>query len=150
MDDIEIHYGEVLKALVRKHEVSVKELSERMRMTTQGVYNIFRTKSPRVDVIVEVTEALGVPFNAIEKFGNVKEIREYNEKDAAMFSGKMKDQEGRVIDNNIENREFYTSSITMSEVKMEVFEKALAMADQVIEAKNQLIEQLKKELKSAS
>lgn len=156
-----VHYGEVLKCLVKKQNISVKELSERLNMTTQGLYNIFRNKSPRIDTIMEITYALGITIKEMELHEDVRKIRERAEMHTEYFNGKlgdqtenikgqMNEQQGMLINMIKENREYYTSNLLRLEQRMDGINKALDMARELIEAKDQLITELRKVGKGAS
>lgn len=146
---VDTHYGEILKSEAKKLGVSTSVMAKRLDMTEPGVYNIYRTKSPRIDVIIKFQNALGIGMDRIsEIFG--EQLKKRTNKERVFFSGKISDQSNELVEKICENREFYLSHLKRLEERMISFEKSLEMTNEIIKAKDQLISELQKQIKSAS
>jgi len=149
MKEKDVHYGELLKEMVKSKGFSAKDLSLKIGITTQGVYNIYRTKSPRIDVMIEVTRAIGLEFSTYELIQNVKQIKN-NATDTSKAIDKKFNSQTQDIADKLGDRDYFTEIIIRLEKKLDTIEACLINAREVIEAKNELIKYLKEHQESVS
>ncbi len=146
MAEIEkFHYGNLIKQMLRQKDISVREIAERTGKSTQAVYSILRTESPRIDIVIEISIIIGFKDFLNELILNVDELTEslstidggpmttkklaYHEVPLHAFTR----TEEKKVPEKIEN---------LNE-KILSLEKSLYLAEQVIAAKDELIEHLK-------
>ncbi|GAB2585854.1 hypothetical protein [Spirosoma areae] len=66
----EKHNGDTIRLLAESKGVSVKELSEKMNVTRQAVYEVFRRDNVKFSTVMKFYQALGVSQVDVENFEN--------------------------------------------------------------------------------
>ena len=140
-----IHYGKLIKKLLNQKNISVRELSERTGRSTQAVYNIFRTQYPRIDVVIDVSLVLGFKYFIENLILNVDELKKSLSDEGDKISDAIEVHEQKETSARDKDRIFYTEKLELFEEKINSIEQSLSLAGQVIKAKDELIEQLKKD-----
>ena len=140
-----IHYGKLIKRLLNQKNISVRELSERTGRSTQAVYNIFRTQYPRIDVVIDVSLVLGFKYFIENLILNVDELKKSLSDEGDKISDAIEVHEQKETSARDKDRIFYTEKLELFEEKINSIEQSLSLAGQVIKAKDELIEQLRKD-----
>jgi transcriptional regulator with XRE-family HTH domain len=140
-----IHYGKLIKKLLNQKNISVRELSERTGRSTQAVYNIFRTQYPRIDVVIDVSLVLGFKYFIENLILNVDELKKSLSDEGEKISDAIELHEQKETSARDKDRLFYTEKLELFEEKINSIEQSLSLAGQVIKAKDELIEQLRKD-----
>ncbi len=140
-----IHYGKLIKKLLNQKNISVRELSERTGRSTQAVYNIFRTQYPRIDVVIDVSLVLGFKYFIENLILNVDELKKSLSDEGDKISDAIEVHEQKETSARDKDRIFYTEKLELFEEKINSIEQSLSLAGQVIKAKDELIEQLRKD-----
>ena len=142
---VSVHYGRLIKRMLAQKDISVRELSEKTGKSTQQIYNIFRTQFPRIDIVIEISMCVGFKFFIQTLISEVTEVREALAKEDGDITEAFQQHEEREQKNRLKDREYYTEKLDYFIEKVEKIERSLSLADQVIRAKDELIEQLKKD-----
>lgn len=150
MNESSVHYGEVLKKLVKSKGFSPNDLSKKLNMTTQGVYNIFRTKSPRVDVMIAVTRAIGLEFSTWELLQDVEKLKKHASNSNEFIDSKIDYQTQEFTEQVEIITERFEKIHDRLEKKLDEFEDCMINAREVIQAKDELIKYLKEHQGSVS
>ncbi|NQT76523.1 MAG: helix-turn-helix transcriptional regulator [Bacteroidetes bacterium] len=140
-----IHYGKLIKKLLNQKNISVRELSERTGRSTQAVYNIFRTQYPRIDVVIDVSLVLGFKYFIENLILNVDELKKSLSDEGDKISDAIEVHVQKETSARDKDRIFYTEKLELFEEKINSIEQSLSLAGQVIKAKDELIEQLRKD-----
>jgi transcriptional regulator with XRE-family HTH domain len=140
-----LHYGRLIKRMLSTKDISVRELSEKTGKSTQQIYNIFRTQHPRIDVVIEISMILGFKFFIQTLISEVTELRDTLANEDSDINEAFEQLEKKTIEIRKEDRAYYTDKIDYFVEKVEKIEQSLSLAEQVIKAKDELIEQLRKD-----
>jgi len=147
MAEIEkFHYGNLIKQMLRQKDISVREIAEKSGRSTQAVYSILRTESPRIDIVIEISIIIGFKDFLNELILNVDELTESLstiELGGHMTTKKLAYHEVPLHSFIRTEEEKNPEKIENLNGKILSLEKSLYLAEQVIEAKDELIEQLR-------
>lgn len=148
---LSLHYGEILKTIFYTDGISVKEIAQKTGMTTQGVYNIFKTKTPRIDVILNLTKHLSAEakLNALDLLMEGSESEFSREKIVEHFiAGQDKfNKDTENIRNEIYRQDhIYANRLNQIEGKIDLLAEQLKMMKDLVKAKDEMIDMLKKQL----
>ena len=139
MEEKAVHYGEVLKNLVKSKGFTTVDVSKKLNMTTQGVYNIYRTQSPRVDVMIKVARAIGVEFSTLELLSKVDALGSAN-------GGQLDQRIEKQTEDILGEREHFRTMMERLTLKMDQILAHSVNAREVIDAKDQVIKMLKEKI----
>jgi predicted transcriptional regulator len=140
------HYGKVLHGLVREKRMTIRELSGRMGLSQQGVYNIFRAKSPGIESVVKMLEALGEvkQMSGLQQYINT--VNSKGEKIKQHIDESFIKTEGQLEERINENRKYYAGKVDQMMEMMSKINEQLDMSREIIRAKDELIEELRSQL----
>jgi predicted DNA-binding protein YlxM (UPF0122 family) len=147
MDEIEqFHFGEFFKHMLRRKDISVREVAKETGKSTQAIYSFLRTQSPRMDMVLEVSLIVGFKDFVNELILKIDKVK-------MSFSF---DEDGHFIPRRLEYEDYIAhrrsaeklveekpTEIENYEDKILSLEKSLNLAEQVIKAKDELIDHLK-------
>jgi len=147
MGEIEqFHFGDLFKRMLRRKDISVREVAEKTGKSTQAIYSFLRTQSPRMDMMLEVSLIVGFKDFVNELILKIDRVK-------MSFS---LDEEGNFIPRRLEYDDIIAyhrspqkleeekpTKIENYEEKILSLEKSLYLAEQVIKAKDELIDHLK-------
>lgn len=146
------HYGELFKIVFAKAGITVKEIAEKSGHSTQAIYNIFKNKSPRIDVVLELARLLPTEtkLDAIDLLLATDEETELTRKrivDHFSESYKyIKDQNDEILSIQKGEREYYPKKLRDIERKIDGLAKELDLMKELIRTKDELIQSLKSQL----
>jgi len=149
MAEIEkFHFGNLFRRMLRQKDVSVREVAERTGKSTQAVYSFLRTQSPRMDIMLEVAIILGFKDFVNELISNITKLKmsmSYDEKGNFVSRTLEYDDLITFVPNGGYHEEQYPGEIENLKEKILSLDKSLYLAEQVIVAKDELIEQIRKD-----
>lgn len=142
----EEHYGKVLHGLVRDKRMTVRELSSRMGLSQQGVYNIFRAKSPGIEAVIKMLEALGEvkQMSGLQDYIDI--VNHKGEKIRQHIDESFIKTQGTLEEKIIDNRNYFEGKIEQMMEMVSKIKEQLEMSREIIRAKDELIEELRIQL----
>lgn len=142
----EEHYGKLLHDIVRDRRMTVRELSTRMGLSQQGVYNIFRAKSPGIEAVVRMLEALG----EVKQMSGLKDyidtVNKKGDKIRKHIDESFMKTEGNLEEKINDNKNYYAGKVDQMIEMMSKINEQLEMSREIIRAKDELIEELRSQL----
>ncbi|NQT77399.1 MAG: helix-turn-helix transcriptional regulator [Bacteroidetes bacterium] len=147
MAEIEkFHFGNLFRRMLRQKDISVREVAERTGKSTQAVYSFLRTQSPRMDIVLEVAIILGFKDFVNELISNITKLKmsmSYDEKGNYVTRTLEYDDLITFVPDGGYREEHNPEKMENLKEKVLSLEKSLYLAEQVIVAKDELIEHLK-------
>lgn len=145
------HFGEILKTIFYTDGISVKELARKTGMTTQGIYNIFKTKTPRIDVILTLSKHLSTEakLNALDLLLEDSESELSRERIMRHFEesqNKLSLDTENIRDEMYRQDGIYVRRLGEIEGKIDQLAEQLKMMKDLVRAKDEMIEMLKKQM----